>query len=283
MSSIASSATSVLIAHVAAHTSTIRLGAGGVMLPNHCAADHRRAVRHAGDAAPGPDRPRPGPRAGQRPEHHAGAAPRSDERRHASRRTCWNCRATSPDRPGSRAWRRPRARAPTCRCTSWAPRCSAPSWPPQLGLPYAFASHFAPERAAGRRGRLPPRIPALRAARRPARDRRRQRHRRGSATPTRRRVPGHQARPGSRCSSAAAAKFTRRRGGHDPGLAAGPAHGADDEVLRRRHARRRDWSTWTRFAEHADADELIVAYQAPTVAQRLRALELTAQAGGLAA
>ncbi len=35
MSSIASSATSVLIAHVANHTSTIRLGSGGVMLPNH--------------------------------------------------------------------------------------------------------------------------------------------------------------------------------------------------------------------------------------------------------
>jgi luciferase family oxidoreductase group 1 len=35
MASIASSATSVLIAHVAAHTNTIRLGAGGVMLPNH--------------------------------------------------------------------------------------------------------------------------------------------------------------------------------------------------------------------------------------------------------
>ena len=32
---IASSATSVLIAHVGAQTSTIRLGAGGVMLPNH--------------------------------------------------------------------------------------------------------------------------------------------------------------------------------------------------------------------------------------------------------
>src|SRR6478672_10182043 len=32
---IASSATSVLIAHVAAHTKTIRLGAGGIMLPNH--------------------------------------------------------------------------------------------------------------------------------------------------------------------------------------------------------------------------------------------------------
>ncbi|HEY6730643.1 MAG TPA: LLM class flavin-dependent oxidoreductase [Solirubrobacterales bacterium] len=35
ISSIASSATAVLIAHIAAHTESIRLGAGGVMLPNH--------------------------------------------------------------------------------------------------------------------------------------------------------------------------------------------------------------------------------------------------------
>jgi luciferase family oxidoreductase group 1 len=35
MPAIASSATSVLIAHVAAHTNSIRLGAGGIMLPNH--------------------------------------------------------------------------------------------------------------------------------------------------------------------------------------------------------------------------------------------------------
>jgi luciferase family oxidoreductase group 1 len=35
MGSIASSATSVLIAHVGAHTERIRLGAGGIMLPNH--------------------------------------------------------------------------------------------------------------------------------------------------------------------------------------------------------------------------------------------------------
>ena len=35
ISSIASSATSVLIAHIAARTESIRLGAGGVMLPNH--------------------------------------------------------------------------------------------------------------------------------------------------------------------------------------------------------------------------------------------------------
>jgi luciferase family oxidoreductase group 1 len=35
MATIASSATSVLIGHVAAHTSKIRLGSGGIMLPNH--------------------------------------------------------------------------------------------------------------------------------------------------------------------------------------------------------------------------------------------------------
>src|ERR1700749_4663968 len=35
MPTIASSATSVLIAHIGAHTTRIRLGAGGVMLPNH--------------------------------------------------------------------------------------------------------------------------------------------------------------------------------------------------------------------------------------------------------
>jgi luciferase family oxidoreductase group 1 len=35
MASIASSATSVLIAHVGAHTKSIRLGSGGIMLPNH--------------------------------------------------------------------------------------------------------------------------------------------------------------------------------------------------------------------------------------------------------
>jgi luciferase family oxidoreductase group 1 len=33
--SVAGAATAVLMAHVAAHTSTIRIGAGGVMLPNH--------------------------------------------------------------------------------------------------------------------------------------------------------------------------------------------------------------------------------------------------------
>jgi luciferase family oxidoreductase group 1 len=35
MAGIASSATAVIIAHVAAATTTIRVGSGGIMLPNH--------------------------------------------------------------------------------------------------------------------------------------------------------------------------------------------------------------------------------------------------------
>ena len=35
MANIASAATSVLIGHVAGHTKTIRVGSGGIMLPNH--------------------------------------------------------------------------------------------------------------------------------------------------------------------------------------------------------------------------------------------------------
>lgn len=37
MPGIASSATSVLIGHIAGATSTMRVGSGGVMLPNHAA------------------------------------------------------------------------------------------------------------------------------------------------------------------------------------------------------------------------------------------------------
>ena len=44
--------------------------------------------------------------------------------------------------PGVRAI--PGQRHPRARSTSSAPPSSAPNSPPQLGLPYAFASHFAP-------------------------------------------------------------------------------------------------------------------------------------------
>src|SRR4051794_8131694 len=37
MQGIASAATSIMIAHIAGETSTIRVGSGGIMLPNHAA------------------------------------------------------------------------------------------------------------------------------------------------------------------------------------------------------------------------------------------------------
>src|ERR1700691_1460348 len=69
MASIASSATSVLIAHVGAQTRTIRLGAGGVMLPNHAplliaeqfgtlAAMHPGRIDLGLGRAPGPNQKR---------------------------------------------------------------------------------------------------------------------------------------------------------------------------------------------------------------------------------
>ena len=48
--------TAVVIGHVAAGTLRIRVGSGGIMLPNHCAARDSRAVRHARIAFPRTDR-----------------------------------------------------------------------------------------------------------------------------------------------------------------------------------------------------------------------------------
>ena len=93
MPTIASSATAVLIAHVAAHTSTIRLGAGGVMLPNHSplviaeqfgtlATLHPGRIDLGLGRAPGSD---------QATMRALRRDPASSE---PSRRTSWSCRAT---------------------------------------------------------------------------------------------------------------------------------------------------------------------------------------------
>ena len=120
------------------------------MLPNHAPLDDRRAVRHAGHPAPGPDRPRSRRAPGLRPEHHARAAPRRRLGRPvpAGRPGA----AGVPRRRDPRARRRRDARAghERARSTSWARRCSGPQLAAALGLPYAFASHFAPAAPAGR-------------------------------------------------------------------------------------------------------------------------------------
>ena len=146
MPGIASAATAVVIGHVAGGTSTIRVGAGRHHAAEPLAADGRRGssarwrrsipgrIDLGLGRAPGTDH---GDRA------RAPALPRTAPT--PSRRTSSSCIGYFGDAaPGQRGQRRPRRRARTCRSGSSARASSARSSPPQLGLPYAFASHFAP-------------------------------------------------------------------------------------------------------------------------------------------
>ena len=75
MPGIASAATAVVIGHVAGGTATIRVGAGGIMLPNHAPLVIAEQFGTLASLYPRPHRPRPRPRAGHRPGDRARAAP----------------------------------------------------------------------------------------------------------------------------------------------------------------------------------------------------------------
>ena len=144
MATIASSATSVLIAHVAAHTTEIRLGAGGIMLPNHSPLVIAEQFGTLESMYPG------------RIDLGLGRAPGSDQKTMlALRRT-----TTSADRfpedvlelqgyltgetlvPGVHATPGRGTNVPLYILgSSMFGALLAAS----LGLPYAFASHFAPD------------------------------------------------------------------------------------------------------------------------------------------
>ncbi len=148
MASIASSATSVLIAHVAAHTSTIRLGAGGVMLPNH--SPLTIAEQFGTLATLHPDRIDLG----------LGRAPGSDQATMRAMRTDPRASDRFPDDVVElQGYLSGRSRVPGVEAVPGAgtevplyvlgsslfgARLAA-----QLGLPYAFASHFAPTHLLG--------------------------------------------------------------------------------------------------------------------------------------
>jgi luciferase family oxidoreductase group 1 len=143
MSVIASSSPSVLIAHVAAHTSTIRLGAGGVMLPNH--SPLTIAEQYATLSCLYPDRIDLG----------LGRAPGSDQvTARAMRRDPNASDRFSEDVVELRGYLRG---ASTVAGVEAVPAAASevPLWilgsslfgarlAAMLGLPYAFASHFAP-------------------------------------------------------------------------------------------------------------------------------------------
>ncbi|HZJ55527.1 MAG TPA: LLM class flavin-dependent oxidoreductase [Myxococcaceae bacterium] len=144
MPGIASSATSVVIAHVAAGTSRIRVGAGGIMLPNHAPLVIAEQFGTLGTLFPG------------RIDLGLGRAPGTDPRTaYALRR---NLSADSDQfpqdvvellaylgtpRPGQRVHAIP---GEGTEVPVWilGSSLSGASLAATLGLPFAFASHFAP-------------------------------------------------------------------------------------------------------------------------------------------
>ena len=143
MSSIASPATSVLIAHVAAHTETIRLGSGGVMLPNHSplviaeqfgtlAALHPGRIDLGLGRAPGTD---------QRTMQAMRVDPMASDRFPQDVQELQAYLAGSSVVPGVEAVPGAGTHVPVYILGSslFGAQLAA-----RLGLPYAFASHFAP-------------------------------------------------------------------------------------------------------------------------------------------
>lgn len=144
MPGIASSATAVALAHVASHTSTIRIGAGGVMLPNHAPLIIAEQFGTLAELHPG------------RVDLGLGRAPGTDQlTAQALRRTLNQSVDSFPQdvmelqaffgevQPGQRVQAVPGANT---QVPLWILGSSlyGAQLAAALGLPYAFASHFAP-------------------------------------------------------------------------------------------------------------------------------------------
>ncbi len=144
MRGIASAATSVVIGHVAGGTSTIRVGAGGIMLPNHSPLVIAEQFGTLASLYPG------------RIDLGLGRAPGTDPvTSHALRRTLGGSvddfprdvvelqRYLGPDQPGQKVTAVPGAGTEV---PLWILGSSlyGAQLAAVLGLPYAFASHFAP-------------------------------------------------------------------------------------------------------------------------------------------
>jgi luciferase family oxidoreductase group 1 len=144
MPTIASSATSVLIGYIAAHTETIRLGAGGIMLPNHSPLVIAEQFGTLETLFP------------DRIDLGLGRAPGSDQNTMlALRRDPTSADSFPQDVLELQGYLSGRTRVPGVQAV---PRAARPvplyilgsslfgaQLAARLGLPYAFASHFAPD------------------------------------------------------------------------------------------------------------------------------------------
>lgn len=144
MAAIASSATAVLIAHIAAHTDRIRLGAGGIMLPNHSPLVIAEQFGTLAELHP------------DRIDLGLGRAPGTDGATYRALRAAASAAERFPDdvqelqhllgddlpRTGVNAYPGRGTQVPL---TILGSSMFGASLAAQLGLPYGFASHFAPQ------------------------------------------------------------------------------------------------------------------------------------------
>lgn len=144
MEGIASAATAVVVGHIAAHTSTIRVGAGGVMLPNHSPLVIAEQFGTLDSLFPG------------RIDLGLGRAPGTDRATlRALRRDAMAAESFPDDVLELQAFLAPAQPGQAIRAVPGA-GSQVPLWilgsslygaqlAALLGLPYAFASHFAPD------------------------------------------------------------------------------------------------------------------------------------------
>jgi luciferase family oxidoreductase group 1 len=143
MPGIASAATAVVIAHVAAGTKTIRVGAGGIMLPNHAPLMVAEAFGTLAELHPG------------RIDLGLGRAPGTDQATmRALRRNLGGADTFPQDVVELMNWFEPPVPGQTIQAVPGS-GAEVEMWilgsslfgaqlAAHLGLPYAFASHFAP-------------------------------------------------------------------------------------------------------------------------------------------
>lgn len=278
MSAIASSATSVLIAHVAAHTETIRLGAGGVMLPNHSPLTIAEQFGTLETLHPG------------RIDLGLGRAPGSDQNTlRALRRDPHSADTFPQDVLELQGYLSGPSRIEGVEATPgkgtdvplyilgsslFGARLAA-----QLGLPYAFASHFAPNA-------LKDAVAVYRREFRPSEQLAAPHVIAGVNVIAADSAPEAQAifrdtlRARVSLFFGGGREFTddeadmvldSPQGQHVSQMMKYSGIGTPDVVLEYLDG----------FARHADSDELIVAHQSTGTATRLRSVELLAEAAGL--
>jgi luciferase family oxidoreductase group 1 len=278
MSRIASSATSVLIAHVAAHTSTIRLGSGGIMLPNHAPLTIAEQFGTLATLHPG------------RIDLGLGRAPGTDQRTlGALRRHPGSAESFPEDVLELQAYLSDESRIPGVEATPGkgtrvplyllGSSLFGAELAAVLGLPYAFASHFAPDA-------LQPAVALYRDRFRPSEQLDRPYVLAAAnvlAADTDDEARAHlQAVRRSRV-----ALFTGRSDPYpddeaDRLLAAGVGQHVDHMMRYTAVGPGQSVASYLEwFAGHADVDELVVVHAAPTTEARLRSVDLLADAWGL--